>query len=141
MILIWATVIEYIKYARYINLFLCKLKLACKKLLLKKALSLASKVENKTKALNEFWNYFICFIWEQLTGNCTLSVFLFTDSMLVGVTYLLWNNEGDLQMSLLTSFPCILFLCVSSSHIYVHGTRKKEKTFTFSAFHFREQPY
>lgn len=60
-----------------------------KKLFLKKALSVASKIENKIKAQSEFWNYFICFIWEELTGNCTLSGLLFTSFMLIGVTYII----------------------------------------------------
>lgn len=64
---------------------------------------------------------------------------LFTDFMLIGVIHTISLEIPKKEMSLLKSSPCILFLYVSTSHIYIRGTRKKEKTFIFSALHLRVQ--
>lgn len=111
-----------------------------KKLFLKKALSVASKIENKIKAQSEFWNYFICFIWEELTGNCTLSGLLFTSFMLIGVTYIIsfkylrrFTDATFDKISL-----CIISLCIILIHLHTWN-KKERKALAFSALYFWEQ--
>lgn len=50
-------------------------------------------------------------------------------------------SKVDLQMSLLTHFPSILFLYVSSTNLYVCGTRKKEKHLPSQHFTLESRSY